>query len=235
MKKFACIFVILFLVQSCKKDIKPLTFESITLENSYEADIEVVYDLAKPNSDVAKIINSHIEKKIVEAIPNTENTNSIDEAVNAFESSYINFKDEFFDTERAWTLDIETELLYKTETIITMGLSVYIDTGGAHGNDAIQLLNFNPETGKLYTKESLISDSDGFKKLAESFFLDHMKNEGTDIRQFFFGKPFQLPENIGFNDEGIILLYNTYEISSYNHGYTEFVIPMDKAKAFLNI
>ena len=235
LKRVVYILAFLFLMQSCKKDIKPIIFETISIENPYEADIEVLYDKAQPNSDVAKTINTHIEKKIIEAIPNAENSNTIEEAVNAFEQSYLNFKDEFFDTERAWTLAVETELLYKTETLIALGLSVYADTGGAHGNDTIQFLNFNPETGSLHTTESLISDSNGFKKLAESFFLDHMKNEGTDSRQFFFGKPFQLPENIGFNDEGVILLYNTYEISSYNQGYTEFVIPMDKAKAFLNI
>ena len=114
-------------------------------------------------------------------------------------------------------------------------LTVYTDTGGAHGNDNITFLNFNPENGKLFSNKELINNFDGFKTLAESYFLDHMKNEDSDIEELFFGKPFQLPKNIGFNDKGIILLYNVYEIASYNQGYTEFFIPKEKAKAFLNI
>jgi len=235
LKKIASILIVLFVFQSCKKDSKPLVFETVAIENPYQADIEVIHDVAQPNSDVAKHINSYVEQKIITSIPNAENAKTVEEAVNTFEKSYVDFKDEFFGTERAWTLAVETEILHKTKTVITIALSVYADTGGAHGNDTIQFLNFNPSTGKLYTIEDLISDMDGFKSLAESYFLDNMKDEGTNINEFFFGKPFQLPEHIGFNEEGVILLYNSYDIATYNQGITEFVIPIEDAENYLKI
>ena len=87
----------------------------------------------------------------------------------------------------------------------------------------------------MYSNEDLFTNIEGFKTLAKTYFLDHMKNEGSNISEFFFGKDFQLPENIGFNEEGVILLYNVYEIASYNQGYTEFVIPLENVLQFLKI
>jgi hypothetical protein len=55
------------------------------------------------------------------------------------------------------------------------------------------------------------------------------------MQDYFFGKPFHLPENIGYGDEGIILLYNVYEVASYAQGYTEFAIPYDIAESFLKM
>lgn len=227
--------LMLFLLFSCEDEIKPLEFETISIKKEFEADIEVYIDKAKPNSEIAEKINKNIELSIANSIPISEENKSttLEEALTAFDEDFKSFKANFEDSEQRWALAIETELLYKTETIISMGLSIYSDTGGAHGNDTIQFLNFNPETGDLLTNDNLIIDMEGFKQLAESFFLDYMKNEGSDVSEFFFGKPFQLPENIGFNDEGVVLLYNQYEIASYNQGYTEFVIPMDKARRFL--
>ena len=61
------------------------------------------------------------------------------------------------------------------------------------------------------------------------------KNKPQSIEDYFFGKPFQLPENIGFNNNGLLLLYNTYEIASYAQGYTEFVIPFNDCESFLKV
>jgi hypothetical protein len=235
LKKIALLLIFILFLVSCKEEIKPLTFDISSVDRKFEADIEVSYDVAKANSDIAKTLNKNTTSAILKSIPNSKNNTSIEEALTAFDEDYKTFKKEFSDSEQTWSLAVETELLYKTETIITMGLSVYADTGGAHGSDTIQLLNFNPETGNLYSNEDLFSDIEGFKKIAKTYFLDHMKNEGSDISEFFFGKDFQLPENIGFNDEGIILLYNVYEIASYNQGYTEFVIPIEKVIKYLKI
>lgn len=236
LKKIILPLITLFFITSCKNEIKPLEFETIEIKTEFDAEIEVAFDKAKPKSDVAKIINAHIESAILKSIPISEELapKTITDALKSFDTEYRFFKNNFEDNAQIWALAIETEVLYQTPNIITMGLSVYADTGGAHGNDSIQFLNFKPENGALLSHDDIIMDMDGFKKLAETFFLDHMKNESSDLSEFFFGKPFQLPENIGFNDEGVILLYNTYEIASFNQGYTEFVIPIEKAQDFLS-
>ncbi|WP_296319588.1 DUF3298 and DUF4163 domain-containing protein [Winogradskyella sp.] len=235
MKKLSLYILACLLVISCKKEVKPQTFETGGIDRSFDADIEVSYDTANNKSDVAKKINAIVQSEILKSIPNHEDKNSVNEALEAFNAEYIEFSKQFEENKQKWTLAIETEVIYQANEVITMGLSVYTDTGGAHGNDSIELLNFNPSNGELYSQNELFSDLNEFKKLAETYFKDHVKNEGKNISEFFFGKPFQLPENIGFNDEGVILLYNTYEIASYNQGYTEFVIPIEKAEEFLEV
>lgn len=233
MKRFIPIFILFIVLHSCEKEVKAVEFETNAIEDSFEADIEVIYDVAKGNSNVSELINTQIKKQIVESIPNTQNNQSVEEAINAFEKSYVDFKGEFFGTERPWTLAVETEIVYQTQTLISVALSTYSDTGGAHGNDSIQFLNFNPENGALYELQELITDMSGFTSLAESHFLENMKSKGNSIDEFFFGKDFQLPESIGFNEEGVILLYNTYEIASYNQGITEFIIPTEEVDKYL--
>ena len=44
---------------------------------------------------------------------------------------------------------------------------------------------------------------------------------------------FQLPKNIGYSEDGIILLYNTYEIAPYSTGIIEFVIPFEEVNSLL--
>ena len=67
------------------------------------------------------------------------------------------------------------------------------------------------------------------------FYLDETEDvaNSEDFGDSFFGKRFQLPESIGFSDEGVIVLYNTYELASYSQGITEFTIPYEEANSFL--
>ena len=70
---------------------------------------------------------------------------------------------------------------------------------------------------------------DKFNSIAEKHFKNSLaqSNSQSNIQDYFFGKSFQLPQNIGFSEDGLILLYNTYEVASYAQGYTEFIIPFE--------
>ena len=46
---------------------------------------------------------------------------------------------------------------------------------------------------------------------------------------------FELPESLGYSDEGLIILYNPYEIASYAQGIIEFSIPYEDVNSFLNV
>lgn len=226
-KKNILTFCILTLFISCNEDISNLGFETKTIVNTFEANIEIVFDKATGNSDFAKQINNTIESELIKSIPNAEDYNNLDDALKAFDEQYKTFKTDFEEDMLPWELAMETEITYQSNKVITIAVSSYSDTGGAHGNDAIRLLNFNTTTGKLYTLSDMISDENAFKNLAENHFEKNLEFENRTISEFFFGEAFQLPENIGFSDEGLILLYNVYEIASYSEGYTEFVISFD--------
>ncbi len=231
-KKIALVVAIGLFV-SCKEEAKPLAFENHTISKSYEAVIEVSYDIATPDSDISEEINGLIEKEIIKSVGYDDSIN-IEAALDTFDKEFKDFKSTFPDSEQAWEIAIETEVIYQSESIITIALSTYSDKGGAHGNDAIQLININPKNGKPYSNGEIINLDKAFTDLAKSFFLKENNNESSE-EDYFYGEPFKLPKNIGFSDEGIVLLYNVYEIASYDQGYTEFTIPFKDVEPYLKV
>ncbi len=88
----------------------------------------------------------------------------------------------------------------------------------------------------MYSKTELIRNIEGLSKAIEHKLKEKIKsNSDEPMEDFFFGKDFQLPETIGYGDEGLIILYNPYEIASYSQGIIEFSIPYDDVSSFLNI
>lgn len=228
--------IVLVLFSACDEDIKPLEFKTHNIDTAYEANITVAFDEAVKNKELSETANKTIENAILTTVNSSENASDLQTILKNFNDEYLQFTSDYpEDSEPVWELSIETELTYQSEEIITIAISTYEFKGGAHGNDQIKLLNLDAKTGKVLHLSSIINDIDGFTTLAESQFMASLENnkDHLNIENFFFGKPFQLPENIGFSEEGIILIYNVYEVASYDMGYTEFMISFEEAMPYL--
>lgn len=236
MKQLTLIALIALTIISCKKET-PLTFEETILTPKTSTSIELVYPKFKEDSDKATAINTTIKDSICAGLNLNDNKNvvTIQDAVKNFESQYNAFKNEFPDTQLAWEATVDGEVTYQSPQIISVALNTYANAGGAHGNSYINLLNFNAETGKLLTLNNIINDVEGFTKLVNIYFNKTIEDEGNDTGAYFMDGEFTLPEQIGFSDEGLILLYNTYEIASYAQGITEFEIPFSEVDGFLKV
>jgi hypothetical protein len=230
-------FLVFFIIlNSCNSEFKPATFKTTTIDTDYEADISATYDKAVGNDELSKIINFNIEKAIIKTLSDAVKKTNLESILKDFNAEYISFKNDFPDeSDAVWELIIETEKIYQSDDVITVAISTYEFKGGAHGNDKIKFLNLNAKTGDILSRNDIIKNIDDFKKIAEYHFLKSLENKEDDLKigDFFFGKPFQLPENIGFSDDGLVLLYNVYEVASYSQGYTEFAIPFNDIKDFL--
>lgn len=232
------LFLFLTLIFSCSNETKTISFENNSYENHYEADISVSIDEAIVNSEVSKIINFKIKEAIISTLSDVTKKTSLESVLEDFDAEFITFKKQFPEASHpAWELHIETEKVYQSEEIITLSINTYEFKGGAHGNDKIKFLNLNANTGEVYKLSDIVDNSDDFKALAKDHFLKSIDadKENNQIEDYFFGKPFQLPENIGFSDDGLVFLYNVYEVASYDQGYTEFVIPFDAVESYLKV
>ncbi|MCJ7759370.1 MAG: RsiV family protein, partial [Gillisia sp.] len=110
-------------------------------------------------------------------------------------------------------------------------------TGGAHGYTSVNYLNFNSKTGdQLWTKDIF---EDEFKSYAEKLFRqknDIPENQPINSTGLFFeNDSFQLPQNIGFSKNKIILRYNAYEVASYAEGGIQLEIPIKDVEEFIKI
>ncbi|MBR9757579.1 MAG: DUF3298 and DUF4163 domain-containing protein [Algicola sp.] len=216
----------------------PITFKETVFNSKTTADIDILYPKVTEAHPIAKQINTEIEHYISQRLLFKDTTAqiSIKAAAAAFDNELNQFKTAFPETPQHWEALIEGEVLYQTPALICIGISSYTYTGGAHGNDTIAFLNFNPETGALFTKAELFQNLSEFSALTESFLKKEIEiGKRETMADYFFGEAFKLPESIGFNEEGVIMLYNKYEIASYAQGITEFVIPYSEAEPFLKI
>lgn len=238
MKHLIPIFILALILNSCSSEFKPATFKTISIEEPFEAEISATYSKASGNDELSKTINTNVETAIIKTLNSSKNKTDLNTVLKAFNEEYLSFKKDFSETiEPAWELYIETELTYQSENVITIAISTYEFKGGAHGNDKIEFLNLDAKTGRVLSQDDIIKDKESFKALAEQVFVNSLSNtkENLKMEDFFFGNPFQLPENIGFSDDGLVLLYNVYEVASYDQGYTEFVIPFEEAESFLKV
>lgn len=217
----------------------PFQFDEMAIEKKEPVSIEVIYPRIDDDSEVSSTINIGIESTLAAQIAFfEENTDSLtlNNAISQFENRFLSFKNDFEPEATPWEVLINSEIILQSNYVITVAIDSYTFTGGAHGNSVITLLNFDPKTGRLFTQEDLIKTFGDLTELVKQYFKKELvaKGNGNSV-DYFFGDDFKLPENIGFNDEGVIFLYNNYELSSFADGVTEFTIPYSEISKYLKI
>ncbi len=208
----------------------------MSIDNTFETDIETNYNEATGHNTLSETINTNIKNTIISTLNGANDKTELLDVLNEFNLEYLEFKEDFPEAAQpVWELSIESEISYQSDNIISIPISIYEYKGGAHGNDQIRFLNLDAKTGNILALNDFIEINNSFIKLAKSYFIKNLNENDTNLKMedYFFGKSFHLPENMGLCDEGLILLYNVYEVSSYAQGYTEFVIPFEKVESFL--
>ncbi|MCX7551147.1 DUF3298 and DUF4163 domain-containing protein [Xanthomarina sp. F2636L] len=233
-KIFIYAIIISLISQTCKEE-KTVEFKEISKTTNTNTLVEINIPEASGNDDISKAINHSIEQHIIASL-NVKDANNhlpktIEESIDVFNNEYTTFKNDFSDSVLSWEAQIDGEVMYQSPDIISMAITTYLNTGGAHGNLSISFLNFNAQTGKQLKNEDLLEDHLAFIEIAKTYFDEEI----ADKKELYFEpENFKLPENIGFSEEGVILLYNTYEIAPYSSGITEIQIPWQDLQTSLN-
>lgn len=217
---------------NCEEEQKTIFSEiNITTENNNL--VEVNIPEASGDKVVSNQINTKIQNTVISALhignPDEITSASIEESITAFNNEYEVFKTDFPESSQLWEAQIDGEIMYQSPELTSVALTSYTNTGGAHGILNISFLNFNSKTGQSLKNNQLFSNIEAFKNVAESYFQETIKEKSLLLKHI----PFKLPSNIGYTEEGIVLLYNTYEIGPYSNGIIEFTIPYDEAEDYL--
>lgn len=230
--------VVLLVFASCKKEVN-ISFNEHSIEISKDAIVDINYPKAKGTKAIAERINQTLEDYIAQQINLSEeavSNNTIDEAVTAFNTAYNTFIKDFPDSAQKWEALIDGEVTYRSPEVISIALSTYLDTGGAHGNTNVQFFNFNPQTGEALKMKDLVSDLEGLSEIIQEQLKSEIEaNTDEPIENVFLDSDFKLPESLGYSDEGLVILYNPYEIASYAQGIIEFSVPFENVNSFLKV
>lgn len=235
------LFLLVFII-SCK-DSRNVTFEALSLQNSKCKECpEVNIDVPKAlgNNKLAKSINLALQEEVISKLTFDDeiNAETIQQAIESFTNGYFELKKIYPDETIGWKATINGLVTFEDNDLITIELRSYLFTGGAHGYGSTNYLNFDKKRGKEIDTSELFEDKEGFQKYAETQFRIQQNipiNKSINSTGFMFDKDhFYLPENIGFTEKGLKLLYNQYEVASYADGPIELTLPYKDIQIFLS-
>lgn len=136
-----------------------------------------------------------------------------------------------------WEGNVKGSIIKQTDSFVNIKLEAFVFTGGAHPNTNTYSLLFNTVTGNRLSLKDVIKDIAGLTTVAEKKFREQLKipaQAPVNATVYTFdNNKFVLPENIFFNDSGLVLHYNAYEIAPYYVGATILTLPYADVQEYL--
>jgi len=130
---------------------------------------------------------------------------------------------------------ITTTVSDTTDLTITARTQIEDYTGGAHGSYNVFYYNIDTRTGEIFKeKEFFKKDSEEqLTKLLEEKAKTTKNRQGDNITLL---EPQEVVPNGNFylNSEGIVFVYNQYEIAPYSDGLIEITLPYAQIKTLIN-
>lgn len=130
---------------------------------------------------------------------------------------------------------ITTTVSDTTDITITVRTDVSDYTGGAHGSRNIRYYNIDTRSGKIFKeKEFFRNNSEEKLKTLLAEKAKTTKNKQGDNITLLEPEEVVPNENFYLNKEGVVYVYNQYEIAPYSDGLIEITLPYEEIKAFIN-
>lgn len=230
-----------------------IIFSSLLLANNYiiadkkiiKADTLVIKTLNYSNSteDSTAIIN--IDYPQIEGLENT----TIEQKVNLFLEEEFNQSIAWFDEvksdtaffedfpyEMQYTFETGFQLEFNSKNFLSIVLSHYQFTGGAHGNYFAIGYNINLKDGSVLSLKDIIKD-DSFDLLAyecEQAILEKYEAESLDAAGLF-EDVITIPDDQDFyiTPGTLVLQFDPYEIGPWSMGEITAEVPFEKIKDLL--
>ncbi len=114
------------------------------------------------------------------------------------------------------------ELKNNQRGILNLSLNNYTFAGGAHGLTIIRSLNFDVDTGKVYSLGDLFKPSEDYEKELSLIIEEQIRIRDIPVLEEFTGiKPEQ---DFYIADKILVIYFQLYELTPYVYGFPEFPI-----------
>ncbi|HEY1194713.1 DUF3298 and DUF4163 domain-containing protein [Flavobacterium sp.] len=245
MKNYIFTIFLCLIFTSCKKE---LSFENETFEEKSTIpckndcpNITIEVPVAKNIKVISDSINKKVFAVIKEIVFFEEDSVKVDDyesLAKSFIASYEEMHQKFPEDTFGWEAKIIANVEFQSDQVLNLKIDHYTFTGGAHGYQGYRSLLFNRKTGKTIFNNHLFKNEKEFKAFAEkSFRSKYNIPESANINAtglMFENDKFQLPQNIFYTSQGLLLYYNSYEAASYADGPKELIFPYEEVKQYLN-
>ncbi|WP_375238079.1 PdaC/SigV domain-containing protein [Aurantibacter sp.] len=224
-----------FVLCSCKKD-RVLEVSDYEYKNDKTALIEVNIQTVTGKSDTANNINQELYSFVCKGFyidASKEIQNTIEDCANQFNDSYSNFKTQFsnelFQELPKWEAFVDGELMHQSELLLSFAMSSSINTGGSKPITKITFLNFDKATGQQLSFNNLVSNKTELLNTLKPYLEQELFSSSFKIEEFISKSTLKTPDHFGYNDLGIVALYETS-----NNDYIEVSVPFNKVEDYLN-
>lgn len=246
----------LYLQEDYKHGSLPLRFYSKKFKHTLEAkseqtgkpieakiELQVLIPKNKNDQNAADTINSWISKVVMndtEPVATTELL--IENIIFDFIQSYVETTEGIENIGRTasfnWEKKISMRISYNENNILSVKLTKYAFTGGAHGIEMHYFKTFKLNEFKTIQLNDLFDESSQIeigKLLERKIRRLNGIDENASLKENGFFIDSVIPNNNFYlNHDGIGFFYNIYEIASYASGTTEIFLPFSEIKEFTN-
>jgi hypothetical protein len=138
-----------------------------------------------------------------------------------------------------YEFELDGSVLFNRRGLLSVGLSSYSFTGGAHGNSHTEYFVFDVQTGRRLGLRDVFVEGfeETLNKLIDRRFRQ-MKGLSSEERLdgekgTLFENSIHFNRNFAFTDKGVRFFYNQYEIAAYAYGPTEIELTYPELQEIL--
>ncbi len=135
-------------------------------------------------------------------------------------------------------INIDGVSLYLDEKILSYSYESYAYLGGAHGNSNRMIYNYDLTNAHPIKERDLFIPE--YKALLTQLIKDQILEQSAEIGSVadlndlnFWEDEIKPNDNFYISDEGLVYIFNPYEIAPYSMGQTEVTLPYEKLKPLL--
>ena len=129
------------------------------------------------------------------------------------------------------------ESVYRGGDLLSVTMSSYGYWGGAHGGAATRYMNFDLGAGRFFTLNDLTDDPAALRAAVAEEILAQIGGQGVDEGYFpGYEETIRAKEdfNAGFDETGVTVVFDEYEIAPYAAGIPAFTVSYDVLAPHLN-
>lgn len=198
------------------------------------AQVRIQYpEVNLPDAYVQHLVNQQIQRHITRRLGALHHTfrseASIPTHIDAIFEEYREARQLFPDLKEAWDIELKVEVVFSHPEVLSLAFRSHVFQGGAHGNEAYELLTLDLNRGTSVGLPDLVFDGPGFRRLAEHAFRRSRglaPDEPLSTSGLLFPRgEFFLPKQVALTSDGLLFVYQPYELGPYAAGTIQFILP----------
>lgn len=236
---FAVVFVTACTADDQNKPARPLSYEMKSVEKVYEGaegmpENETYCKVSYPvfsDGEHAEAINRYLLRWIADStalssVPGDSADITIEGLADNFFAEYDSFRKDF-PVSWPYQFELDGTVLLNRSGILTVDLSYYAYTGGAHGNSHTEYFVFDSRTGKRLGLNDVFEEGfeESLNKLIDTRYRQMKGLSPTERldgeKGMLFENFIHFNDNFALTDQGMSFFYNNYEIAAYAFGPTK--------------